>query len=83
MTREHILQLTLGQVWSNGNINTLEQLNENLPVQLSLVSYMRLAQSSQFWDKKTLRSGDDNQTGTGIIQFFRGFKKGSKNIEIF
>jgi zinc-binding in reverse transcriptase len=78
MTGNDIYRLKVGDIWQNNRLLSLDEINELLPEQLSLVSYMRLGQYSRCWDKKTL-----NKPGTGTLcksinEFITEFKKGSK-----
>jgi exonuclease III len=80
LSRDNVSQLTVGMLWSNGRLNSLDEINEHLPVQLSLVSYMRLAHSSQYWDKRAIRPNTSVHPGIKVSQFLGGFKKGSRPI---
>jgi hypothetical protein len=45
-------EITVSDIYENGNLKQLDVINNNLPVQLSLASYMRIAGTVQFWKKK-------------------------------
>jgi hypothetical protein len=65
-------------VGGGGRLKSLDSINANLPVQLSLVSYLRLSQSTVFWDRKTLDKDDGIGVSQTLEQFLSRFKKGSK-----
>jgi hypothetical protein len=48
----HAKEITVREVYENGNLKQLDVINNNLPVQLSLASYMRIAGTVQYWKKK-------------------------------
>jgi hypothetical protein len=70
-------EITVNDIYENGNLKQLDVINNNLPVQLSLASYMRIAGTVQFWNKKMLVSTGNN-IGKSLIGFLSHFKKGSK-----
>jgi exonuclease III len=80
ITTNEIFALKVGDIWSNGRLKSLDEINERLPVQLSLVSYMRLGESSRYWDKKTLSMPVTGLISKSINDFLIGFKKGSKQF---
>jgi hypothetical protein len=57
----------------------LDEINFGAEVQMSLATYMRLAEYSTFWDKKIL---NNTSTGEGmeVRMFCARFKKGSKQF---
>jgi hypothetical protein len=73
------LLITGEVIWHNGRLKSLDEINTNLPVQLSLASYMRLAATTVLWDKKNLVSMP-NSIGVSLGNFLSRFKKGSKNF---
>jgi hypothetical protein len=66
-------------IWHNGRLKSLDEINEHLQVQISLVTYMRIAETVRFWDKKNMVPVD-NVTGTTLVDFLSKFKKGSKQF---
>jgi hypothetical protein len=78
MTRNDIFGLRTGDIWHDNRLNSLDEINDLIPVQLSLVSYMRLSQSSRYWDKKTLNQPNTGKTCKAVRDFIIEFKKGSK-----
>jgi hypothetical protein len=61
MTCNDIATLTVGDIWAEGRLKSLDDINESLPIQLSLVSYMRLGEQSRFWEKKNTKQPDKRQ----------------------
>jgi exonuclease III len=80
ITTNNISGLKVGDIWSNGRLKSLDEINERLPVQLSLVSYMRLGENSRYWDKKTLNMAYAGLVSKSVTEFLNGLKKGSKQF---
>jgi hypothetical protein len=47
--------------WKNGRLKSLDEINQALPVQFSLASYLRLSGSSRYWDKRALQKKQGNK----------------------
>jgi exonuclease III len=80
MTCNDIATLTIGDIWAEGRLRSLDDINETLPIQLSLVSYMRLGEQSRFWEKKTINSTTNVNQSKTVSDFLNGVKKGSKHF---
>jgi zinc-binding in reverse transcriptase len=64
--------------WGGGGLKSLDSINTNLPVQLSLATYLRLSQSTTYWDRKTLNKEGGIGLSRTLHSFLASFKKGSK-----
>jgi hypothetical protein len=71
------VNLTLGDIWHNGHLRSIDSINENFQAQLSLVSYLRLSAATRYWEKKLLVPVP-GVTCMTVNEFIRKFKKGSK-----
>jgi hypothetical protein len=76
---ENAIAIKVADIWHNGRLKSLDEINDVAPVQVSLVTYMRIAETVRFWDKKNMVPVD-NATGTSLVQFLSKFKKGSKQF---
>jgi hypothetical protein len=79
ITIENAIVIKVADIWHNGRLKSLDEINDMAPVQVSLVTYMRIAETVRFWDKKNMVPVD-NVTGTSLVQFLSKFKKGSKHF---
>jgi hypothetical protein len=72
-------RLKTEDIWQNGRLKSLDEINQALPVQFSLASYLRLSGSSRFWDKRALQKKMGKQS-LSIPEFLSRFRKGSKSF---
>jgi hypothetical protein len=80
ITEREISQCKVEDFIINGRLKALDEINQNLPVQISLVTYMRMGEASRFWDKIVKKNTSIETEGTGIslATFQIRHKKGSK-----
>jgi hypothetical protein len=74
-------RLKTEDIWQNGRLKSLDEINQELPVQFSLASYLRLSGSSRYWDKRALQKRMGKQS-LSIPEFPNQFRKGSKSFRI-
>jgi Reverse transcriptase (RNA-dependent DNA polymerase) len=70
---------TVDKLVTNGRLRSLDEINNFLPVQLSLVTYLRISESIRFWDKSVApNTNTGTDTGISFANFQMRSKKGSK-----
>jgi hypothetical protein len=72
-------RLKTGDIWHNGRLKSLEEINQVLPVQFSLASYLRLSGSAVFWNKRHLQK-KFGKLSLNVAEFLNRFRKGSKSF---
>jgi hypothetical protein len=72
-------RLTVGDVWKDGQMVQLENINRNAAVQISLVTYMRISEYSRFWSKKKFIH-DNKAVSCTLSEFLSRFRKGSRSF---
>jgi hypothetical protein len=72
-------RITGKTLWQEDRMRSLDEINQDLPVQLSLASYMRLSAATVFWDKKKLKHSDGTPSKT-LVEFLNTIKRGSKKF---
>jgi hypothetical protein len=80
---EEGLALKVSDVLNGWEIKRLDEIVDSTNIQLSLVSYMRLAEILTVTKNKWRRKINGIGTGTSLVSFFGRFKKGSKKFRKF
>jgi exonuclease III len=72
--------LTMNDIWADGRLKSLDEINNAVNFQLSLASYLRLSQATRYWDKKTLNANPSCKSSQSVSGFVNGFLKGSRQF---
>jgi hypothetical protein len=74
-------RLKTEDIWQNGRLKSLDEINQASPVQFSLASYLRISGSIHCWNKRVLQKKMGKQS-LSIPEFLSRFRKGSKSFQI-
>jgi hypothetical protein len=69
--------LTVCDVWKDGQMVQLENINRNAAVQISLVTYLRISEYTRYWSKKKFIH-DNKAVSCTLTEFLTRFRKGSR-----